>query len=406
MGRLLLHARARGRRRAPRRAPFSQGAARPRVVVHDFRDGFLPYSGAAVKEAFEALKKDFSPDLVFTHYRRRPAPGPSPGLGPDLEHLARPPDPRVRDPEVRRRLRLAQRLLAASRAPPWSARSTCSWSTSRRRRAGQWFTAGPVPGGARASAAWNASPRRASRRRSTARKIVLLSATAAGRPDARPRAARRSAGEPACWPSPSSPPRPSLFPPCKRRSCGPPAAPSWPRIPLGPGRHRRGGDGSRRRRRAGSRRPRRARRGAPRGGLRRPSRSRGGPRVPPPRRALRERGRPLRSTAEGPRRPGRRHRGDPAVRRGNRGRGARASRVVRPARVPLRRGGDDAGSLATPAARAAARHEGPRDPRRRPCLPLLAVRSRPVVEHPRGHPDRGSSSCRSCVLDVARHPIS
>jgi LmbE family N-acetylglucosaminyl deacetylase len=39
------------------------------VVVHDFRDGFFPYLGGAVKEAFEALKQLPEPDLVFTHTR-------------------------------------------------------------------------------------------------------------------------------------------------------------------------------------------------------------------------------------------------------------------------------------------------------------------------------------------------
>jgi LmbE family N-acetylglucosaminyl deacetylase len=48
---------------------FLDGVARARVVVRDYRDGFLPYSGSAVKDEFEALKRDFSPDLVFTHYR-------------------------------------------------------------------------------------------------------------------------------------------------------------------------------------------------------------------------------------------------------------------------------------------------------------------------------------------------
>jgi LmbE family N-acetylglucosaminyl deacetylase len=48
---------------------FLQGASAPRVVVHDFRDGFLPYSGEAAKEAFESLKREFTPDLVLTHYR-------------------------------------------------------------------------------------------------------------------------------------------------------------------------------------------------------------------------------------------------------------------------------------------------------------------------------------------------
>jgi LmbE family N-acetylglucosaminyl deacetylase len=47
---------------------FLAGAARARVVVKGFRDGFLPYVGAAVKEEFEALKHEFEPDVVFTHY--------------------------------------------------------------------------------------------------------------------------------------------------------------------------------------------------------------------------------------------------------------------------------------------------------------------------------------------------
>ena len=39
------------------------------IAIQTFRDGFLPYQGAAVKEYFEALKADVTPDLVFTHYR-------------------------------------------------------------------------------------------------------------------------------------------------------------------------------------------------------------------------------------------------------------------------------------------------------------------------------------------------
>jgi LmbE family N-acetylglucosaminyl deacetylase len=48
---------------------FLAGACRRQIVVKSHRDGFLPYSGAAVKEDFEALKPLVSPDLVLTHYR-------------------------------------------------------------------------------------------------------------------------------------------------------------------------------------------------------------------------------------------------------------------------------------------------------------------------------------------------
>jgi LmbE family N-acetylglucosaminyl deacetylase len=50
-------------------ADFLAGFRRSRVLVHEFRDGYLPYAGAAVKDAFEALKKDYTPDIIFTHHR-------------------------------------------------------------------------------------------------------------------------------------------------------------------------------------------------------------------------------------------------------------------------------------------------------------------------------------------------
>jgi LmbE family N-acetylglucosaminyl deacetylase len=48
---------------------FLAGAARSEVVIHAFRDGYLPHSGAAVKDEFESHKRAFSPDLIFTHFR-------------------------------------------------------------------------------------------------------------------------------------------------------------------------------------------------------------------------------------------------------------------------------------------------------------------------------------------------
>lgn len=39
------------------------------VVVKDFRNGFFPYLGAGIKEYFEQLKQDVTPDIIFTHYR-------------------------------------------------------------------------------------------------------------------------------------------------------------------------------------------------------------------------------------------------------------------------------------------------------------------------------------------------
>ena len=49
-------------------AEFLGGFRRSRSLVHEFRDGYLPYQGAAVKDAFEALKLEYTPDIVFTHH--------------------------------------------------------------------------------------------------------------------------------------------------------------------------------------------------------------------------------------------------------------------------------------------------------------------------------------------------
>ena len=48
---------------------FLKNVANRKAIIHGLRDGFLPYVGAEVKERFEHLKNDFSPDLILTHYR-------------------------------------------------------------------------------------------------------------------------------------------------------------------------------------------------------------------------------------------------------------------------------------------------------------------------------------------------
>jgi LmbE family N-acetylglucosaminyl deacetylase len=44
-------------------------AIEKQVIFHGFRDGFLPYEGYKVKEAFESLKRLPRPDLILTHTR-------------------------------------------------------------------------------------------------------------------------------------------------------------------------------------------------------------------------------------------------------------------------------------------------------------------------------------------------
>jgi LmbE family N-acetylglucosaminyl deacetylase len=48
---------------------FLEAAGRSEVVVHGFRDGFFPYVGGEIKDAFEDLKARVDPDIIFTHTR-------------------------------------------------------------------------------------------------------------------------------------------------------------------------------------------------------------------------------------------------------------------------------------------------------------------------------------------------
>jgi len=40
------------------------------IIIENYRDGFFPYIGAKIKENFERLKQQISPDLIFTHYQK------------------------------------------------------------------------------------------------------------------------------------------------------------------------------------------------------------------------------------------------------------------------------------------------------------------------------------------------
>lgn len=48
---------------------FADPSQMKRVILKDFRDGFMPFAGADIKKVFEELKHDVSPDIIFTHNR-------------------------------------------------------------------------------------------------------------------------------------------------------------------------------------------------------------------------------------------------------------------------------------------------------------------------------------------------
>ena len=48
---------------------FLSGFKNNNIIIKNFRNGFFPYDGAEIKEYFEEIKQEVSPDIVFTHYR-------------------------------------------------------------------------------------------------------------------------------------------------------------------------------------------------------------------------------------------------------------------------------------------------------------------------------------------------
>ncbi len=44
-------------------------ASRLTVELHGFRESYFPWMGAEIKDAFETLKREFEPDLIFTHHQ-------------------------------------------------------------------------------------------------------------------------------------------------------------------------------------------------------------------------------------------------------------------------------------------------------------------------------------------------
>ena len=56
------------REEAAKAAELFTCGCRKQVFLEEFRDGFLPYQGAEVKECFEQLKGSVNPDLIFTQW--------------------------------------------------------------------------------------------------------------------------------------------------------------------------------------------------------------------------------------------------------------------------------------------------------------------------------------------------
>lgn len=48
---------------------FTEGIQHKKIVLNKFRDGYFPSSLTSIKDAFEDLKEEAVPDIVFTHYR-------------------------------------------------------------------------------------------------------------------------------------------------------------------------------------------------------------------------------------------------------------------------------------------------------------------------------------------------
>jgi len=48
---------------------FLRNARKKDIVLKHFRESFFPYIGFEIKDYFEEMKKEVTPDIIFTHYR-------------------------------------------------------------------------------------------------------------------------------------------------------------------------------------------------------------------------------------------------------------------------------------------------------------------------------------------------
>ena len=50
-------------------AAFLQNVSEKQIEVLGFRDGYFPFQGGNIKDRFEAVKRDFDPSLILTHWQ-------------------------------------------------------------------------------------------------------------------------------------------------------------------------------------------------------------------------------------------------------------------------------------------------------------------------------------------------
>jgi LmbE family N-acetylglucosaminyl deacetylase len=65
---VVLSASAHRGQEARKSAELFTAGCKKEIVLEDYRDGFLPYSGGKVKDFFEGMKGQVNPDLIFTHW--------------------------------------------------------------------------------------------------------------------------------------------------------------------------------------------------------------------------------------------------------------------------------------------------------------------------------------------------
>lgn len=47
---------------------FLKDVRNKEITILSFKDGFLPYTGSEIKSYFEKMKREFDPDIIFTHF--------------------------------------------------------------------------------------------------------------------------------------------------------------------------------------------------------------------------------------------------------------------------------------------------------------------------------------------------
>ena len=81
---------------------FLSNVSQKQIEVLGFRDGYFPSQSADIKDCFEAIKRDFDPTLILTHWQDDAHQDHQAASRAYFQYVSQSPRARIRDSEIRR----------------------------------------------------------------------------------------------------------------------------------------------------------------------------------------------------------------------------------------------------------------------------------------------------------------